>query len=41
MEAKKNTIKQSMDHRRNQKGHKNYLESNENESTMIQNLGTW
>ena len=38
MEAKQYVTKQPMDHWRNQRGNQKYLETNENENTMIQNL---
>ena len=38
MEAKQYVTKQPMDHRRNQRGNKKYIESNENKNTTIQNL---
>ena len=38
-EAKQYSTKQPMDHRRNQRGNKKYLETNENGNTIIQNLG--
>ena len=38
MEAKQYASKQPMDHWRKSKGKKKYLETNENQSTMIQNL---
>ena len=38
MEAKQHVTKQLMGHWRNQKGNKKYLETNENENTMIQKL---
>ena len=38
MEAKQYVTKQSMDHWRNQRGNKIYLETYENENTTIQNL---
>ena len=38
MEAKKYATQQPMDHWRNQRRNKKYLETNENENMMIQNL---
>ena len=40
MEAKQYVTKQPMDCWRNQRGNKKYLETNENENTVIQNLRT-
>ena len=38
MEAKQYATKQPTAHWRNKRGNKKYLETNENENTMIQNL---
>ena len=38
MEAKQYATKQPMDHWRNQRRNKKYLETTENESTRVQNL---
>ena len=38
MKAKQHVTKQLMGHWRNQRGNKKYLETNENEKTMIQTL---
>ena len=38
VEAKQCASKQPMNHRRNQRTTKKYIETNENENTMIQNL---
>ena len=37
MEAKRHTTKQPMGQPRNQRGNKKYTETNENESTTVQN----